>query len=194
MSHEQWTTSRRDRMLEALKVVLEQIPGVQHVDRQDLDPEGTLPEARLPAIIIDEERTRYDWTDRHGDREMNVQSGLVLDLQAQAPRSGDRAGYQISTVRELFVQRVLEELADEATLTVELDGESSPTPHADDTLLGAEVRYPAVEPPKTRAIISLTVWTDETFDGRVHSTWTEIAADIYSHDDADDPPDFTAGD
>lgn len=184
----QWQTSRREKMLEALKVVLEGIPGVQHVDRQDLDPTGMLSEAQRPAIIIDEERTRYEWTERHGKRQMEAKSGLVLDLQADATRSDDRSGYDVSTVRELFVNRVIQELADESTLTVQLASENQAQQHADDAALEFEVRYPAVKPPKTRALITITVRSDERFDGRTRTTWETLASEIYNYDDSDDPP------
>lgn len=186
----QWSTSRREQMLEALKAVLGNIPGIRHVDRQDLDPTGMLSDANLPAIIVDEERTRYEWTDRHGTRQMSVRSGLVLDLQAYAARSADRSGYDVSTVRELFVTRVIQELVNESTLTVQLAGENQAQAHADDVALDFEVRYPAVEPPRARALVTITVDTDEEFDDRTTTAWDTLAADLYSYDD-DSPPDFS---
>jgi hypothetical protein len=178
-------------MLRALRAVLAGIPGIEHVDRQDLNPQDMLAEAQLPAIIIDEERTRYQWTERHHKREAEARSGLILDCQAYAGRSDDRAGYDVSTVRELFVNRVLQELADKATLEVQLDNESEPQTHADDAALQFEVRYPRVPTPKIRALITITVSTDEVFDGRARTSWDTLVADIYSHDDSDDSPTVT---
>lgn len=187
---DQWPTSNREKMLEALKQVLEGIPGVQYVDRQDLDPTGMIAEAQRPAIIIDEERTRYEWLERHDERKMEATSGLVLDLQADAPKSADRAGYDVSTIRELFVARVIQELADESTLTVQLASENSEQQHADDAALEFEVRYPSVPEPGVRAVISISIESCEVFDGRTKNTWDTLAGKIWAHDDSDSPPDF----
>lgn len=178
-------------MLEALAEVLRGIQGVQFVDRQDIDPTSMVSEANLPAIIIDEERSQYEWAERHGAREMAFASSIVLDLQAYTRKSGDRAGYQISTVRELFVARVLNQLANEATLTVQLADENQPQSHADDVALQFDVRYPKVKPPQCRALVSISAHGEEVFDDRQVNDWKTLAADLYSHDDSDDPPDFT---
>lgn len=189
MTDDQWPTSNRERMLEALAEVLRGIEGVQFVDRQDIDPTSMVSEAKLPAIVIDEERTRYEWAERHGQREMAFASSIILDLQAYTRKSDDRAGYQISTVRELFVARVLNELANESTLTTQLADENEPQAHADDVAIDFDVRYPKVKPPKCRALVTISSAGQEYFDDRQVSDWQKIVAEIYSYDDSDDPPD-----
>ncbi|MFB6374486.1 MAG: hypothetical protein ABEN55_15510 [Bradymonadaceae bacterium] len=183
-----WPTSNREEMLEALAEVLRGIPGVQYVDRQDIQPEKMVSEGQLPAIIVDEEKATYRWEDRHGERSMKVNSGLVLDLQAYAERRSDGAGYSTSTVRELFVARVLHELAHEPELVVQLADENKAQQHAQDVAVEFDVRYPRVSPPKCRALVTIQAFHYEVFDDRQRTAWEKIVTEIAPPED-DTPPD-----
>jgi hypothetical protein len=184
-------TSQREALLEALKKSLSSMEGVNFVDRQDISRDMVADE-QLPAIIIDEQSTNYEWFDRHGNRDMDFASTLVLDLQILAERK-DGEDWNVSTVRETFAAAVMTHLADNAELIEQLDGESQAQPHARDVASSFSVRYPRVPAPYARALISITAQSQEVFDGRAKTEWDTLVADLYRYDDPppDDPEDLT---
>lgn len=180
-------------MLDALAKVLRQIPGVRFVDRQDIDPTSMVASSQLPAIVIDEQSSEYEWLNRHGDRSLRVNSQIILDLQANAATASKGPGYSVSTVRELFTARVIFELVNESTLTVQLDSEDEPTKHANDSANGFSVRYPDAGGNDVRSLITTNIQTCETFDDREPAEFDTIIADIYEYDDEGQYiPDFQA--
>ncbi|MDZ7703361.1 MAG: hypothetical protein U5L04_02625 [Trueperaceae bacterium] len=182
-------TSQREALLEALETSLSKLSGVNYVSRQAISRD-LVADAQLPAIIIDESSTQYEWYDRHGDRDLEFRSTLVLDLQISAERV-DGGEYNISTVRETFAAAVMTHLTEHAELIEQLDGESQSQAHARDVAPSFTVQYPAVQAPYARALVSTTAISTEQFDGRVYTEWDTLVADLYRHDD---PKPSTPGD
>ncbi|MEM1347988.1 MAG: hypothetical protein AAGI01_05470 [Myxococcota bacterium] len=177
--HEQWVRSEREQMLEALRVVLEGIEGVRFVSRQTITGEQ-IAEGQLPAILIDELRTRYVWRERHGKREAELRCAVAMDLQAPTKRVRRRVEVNASTVRELFVHQVLDVLANNPTLSVQLPGETEPLCHARDVFGGqlADVRYFEGDGASARALVTIDVVLGERFDGRTATSWQELVLEL----------------
>lgn len=148
-------------MLEALKSVLEQVPGVRLVSRQAITPD-LVSERQMPAIVIDEHQTQYTWAERHGQRMMRVVDTIGLDCQVLCKR-GDYRGNP-STVRQAFAWMVLNQLANNPTL----GGTCM------DAALRFNVQYPAADYPFARAIIALSVDSAEAFDDRPQTEWQKL--------------------
>ncbi len=154
-------TSGRERALEALKCVLEKIPGIEHVDRQAMAFD-MVSDDRLPAILIVEGATNYTWR-RRKERVSKTQDTLTLDVQLRAPKQKQGLWHQASTYREALVYRILSELANNPQLECQLEGEQASTCHVDDVLDDGErqapfarVSYIQEPPPYARALITLT--------------------------------------
>lgn len=173
-----WDTSNREAMLEALKEVLSGIDGVAYVDRQAVQRK-MVSDAQLPAIIIDEAKTKYRWLERHGDRTSHVSAGIALDLQVRASRRSDGPGGNVSTVREAFVSRVILELVEKATL----NGTALDAGHKFD------VDYLPAPAPYGRALVTIAVDTQEVFDERVRTVWQSFVASVGPEDSLQDHED-----
>lgn len=178
----QWEDSCREKALQALEKVLGAIPGVRYVNRQAITPE-LVSDQQLPAIIVEEVRTQYRWTNR-ARREAVLSSILVLDLQVQSSRLEKASGMNTSSIREAFVEQVMKTLAGSATLNAQLEGEANAQDHARDvagTL--ADVQYPAAPPPKARALVTIRVDIDTTYDSRTRTAWERLVLDLYALDE-----------
>lgn len=178
-------TSAREEMLQALKAVLQEIPGVKTVDRQHILSE-MLAESQLPSIRIEEVGARYQWTHRQQPQlTAEVSSTLVLDLQLSAPRQRRGPGQEESSAREAFVHIVLTKLAQNPTLLCQLDGDPSPRAHARDVSVGtalADVRYPKTEGGWARALVQITVRHEEVFEEQASGAWKHVLWSLRAHD------------
>lgn len=187
MSRVEWETSARERMLEALAAVCAGVKGVQHVSRQAITGDA-LAERQLPAVLIDELQTRYDWRERHGRRHAELVAIVALNLQVPTQRLKGRAETNASTMRELFVHAVLGALIENPTLVVQLDGEPEPCEHARDVVGElADVRYFAGNNASSQALVTLEVIVEERFDARSHTAWTELVTSL-GQPQADESP------
>lgn len=171
-------TTNRERALEALRVVLSEIPGVHFVDRQTIQEE-LLSDAQLPAILIDEGRTDYTWEERHGRRALGARTTVTLDLQCRAPRRTDGPGAAVSTAREIFIGAVIEELANNPELICQLEGDVAPVAHVRDAARTFVADYPPVPHPFARALITLELQLTECpADRRAKTAWQQLIIDL----------------
>ena len=189
------TASAREKALEALRVVLSQVEGVRHVDRQDLQP-AMVGEQQLPAIILDEVRARYVWVERATVRLAQITSIVILDLQAIAPRLSRREEPARATTRIAFEEAVLSALADNPMLRCQLPGESEEVDHAQDVLpagdAGMFADCRALKTPEdgdyTRSQIALRLVLHDTYDGRQRTNWRRLISTIYATDETGAQP------
>lgn len=149
-------TSTREQALEALKLVLEGIEGIKHVDRQAMGFD-MIPDSKLPAILIVENSTNYAWRERH-TRTARIEDAITLDVQLKVPRGQRLIGMPLSSYREALISRIIKELAENPTLTCQLSHEQEPTEHVQDILPEndfLQVQYIQEEPPYARAFMTL---------------------------------------
>jgi len=155
--------SNREKALNALAAILTSATGVQYVGRQDIT-EDLISESRMPAVLIQENSTSYVWTRRKPERKAIYTSLLVLDCQSKSKRTGTVRAGDVSTIRELFVWEVINALAENPRLYVQLDGEGAAVNHARDCALDVNVQYMPAPFPFARTLLSVTLKGDETFD------------------------------
>jgi len=178
-----WSTSSRERLLEALRVVLLGIEGVKTVRRQPPTMNMALSDSETPAIIIDDPTVQYEWLDRHGRRIMQSSSSVVLDCHAVANYVAGREAYaNVATLRETFARRVMLELANNPTLVVQLDDETEPQAHAKDVAGTFRVSNLPVDAPWVRFGIMIEPRTTDCLDTRTMSDWRTMALCIQPQD------------
>ena len=182
-----FATSQRDLMLDALVAVLQQMDGLNYVDRQAITPE-LVADSRMPAVLIDEVRSDYQWLDRHGSRSMRVRSVIVLDLQARAVRRTDGQGANISTARERFTNAVLDHLANNPNLIVQLASEDEAADHAYDVMDEVAVRYVRMKDPYVRTLITVSaIPCAQVYDDRTYTDWQTLILDTYTDRELGEP-------
>ncbi len=174
--------SAREQALEALKTVLQGVPGVRFVDRQTITEE-LVSDAQLPAILVDETRTEYKWNERHGRRALGARLGVTLDLQVRAQRRTDGPGANVSTIREAFAFAVIEHLTNNPELRCQLTNEPNETPHVQDCAAGFVVDYPVAKHPFGRCLITFEMQLTECpADNRGRTSWKQLVIDlVYPH-------------
>ena len=184
MSKGTFQQSARERMLAALEKVLSGIDGVVFVSRQAISS-AMVSDAQLPAILIEEQRTRYSWqTARAGTRVATISSLLALDLQIHTKRGKGAGSVSESTVRECFVDEVLQTLVQNPCLRATLDEEGEvEEAHARDALADfAEVRYVPGQGGYARALILIRVVVEATYDRRERTEWKSLIVELYPED------------
>lgn len=170
--------SAREQALEALRSVLQGLPGVRLVDRQTIT-EDVVADAQMPAILIDETRTEYSWDERHGRRALGARIGITLDLQVRAGRRNDGPGAAVSTAREAFVFAVIEHLSNNPSLRCQLTGEATATDHVIDCAGGFVVDYPPTTHPYGRALVTFEMTLTECpVDARGRTAWQTLAIEL----------------
>lgn len=178
-------------MLDALVAVLQGLDGLTYVDRQGITPE-LVADTQMPSVLVDEVRTQYRWYDRHGGRSIGATCALVLDLQARATRRTSGQGPNISTARELFVNAVLNHLANNPTLNTQLDGEAEAADHARDIATRFDVRYVRAPAPYVRALVTIEAEPCvERFDDRTKTDWQQLIVNTWTDRDIGDSVETT---
>lgn len=187
MTH--WSISARERMLRALAHVLSDITGVRTVERQAIESK-MVTEAQMPAILIDEVTTRYRWGgSRPGDRTLSLVAVLGIEVQIQT-RRGPRASVNESTVREAFVEEVLQTLVDNPQLRCQLDDEDAPVAHCRDCARQFDVRYIPGPGNFARALITASTELEAIYDRRPRTEWQRILLTLYPTDDSGAEPEY----
>ena len=161
--------SGREKALAAMASILGSMTGINYVGRQDIVPD-LVSDAQMPAILIQEISTAYRYTRRTPERAAIFTSLLQLDLQCKAKRTSTVQEGDVSTIRELFAWEVMNALAKNARLNVQLSGEGAAVNHARDAALDFSAQYVPVPFPYARILLSVTMMGDEEFDDETACT------------------------
>lgn len=177
-----------ENMLEALVAVCKTVDGVRAVKRLPLPLNAEqIAQEQTPTIVIDDPQHDYGWTGRFNVPPLAFSHGgeilvrMQLIAESRIVRGVD---LNAGTIRNAFARAVIQKLANNATLKVQLPHETEPTEHCEDVLQGWRVDNIPVPAPNVTAIITLRVAIDDVLEDErtPNTTWTQVIAALYPED------------
>lgn len=171
----------REACMEALRTVLQSIPGVGKVYRHGETPKE-VSAANLPAIIIVEGKVKYR---KHNDRRRFLASFPVfLSFLTMSQRTRAAPGGNLSTVREAFASVIITTLLENPELICQLEGEAEPVKHAYHVGAGDEFEVEFdddAEFPYCGGVVEALVQLHVNFDDRATELWTTMTMETTPH-------------
>lgn len=175
------TSSDRESALEALKAVLQGIPGIQYVVRH-AQTEVDISDANLPAVVIMEKRAKYTRFNDVRYHELNF--GVDLVLLTRGRRTTKAPMGDVGTARELLCHTVINALVHNPQLYIQLDGEDEAQNHCNHVGDDFEVEYDeGMQFPYAGATVSFNVKLVTLLDDRDGETWSNWALDVTPADE-----------